>query len=147
MPGHAPQRDCRDRTRKDTGRLELRDIRVRNPLLFVVGIVDDGTVLRTNIGTSPVHFRGIMRDGKIDLQQLSVANFCGIEFDANHFRVPRTAGANLLVGWILRRAAGVAGYYGIHPAELIEDGFRAPKTATAEHCDFSFILTHFTPNS
>src|ERR1700730_12054924 len=63
-----------DRARKYLGGVELIDIGLTNAPLFVGRKEDDRAILRTLIRPLPVELRGVVSDGKEDLQQLTIGD-------------------------------------------------------------------------
>ena len=63
-----------DRTLENFGLLQLRDIRIRNALLFVVSIKDGGTILGAVVRSLPVQLSGIVRHGKEHLKELPICD-------------------------------------------------------------------------
>ena len=59
-----------DRPRKGVRLVELGDIGVGNPFLFIVGIKDRRAILRTGVRSLPIELGRVVRDRKINLQIL-----------------------------------------------------------------------------
>ena len=88
-----------DRRAERVGRIELRDIGLRHPRLFVVHGEDRRAVLRALVRALPVELGRIMRDREIDLQDAAVGDLARIEGDLDRFRV-----AGLAARWSSRNA-------------------------------------------
>ncbi len=62
-----------NRTSEDAGLLELHDISLGNPLLFVAVVENNRTILSAGVGPLPVQLRGIVRHGEKHPQQLAIS--------------------------------------------------------------------------
>ena len=70
-----------------------------------------------------------------DLEQLIVADLCGIVFNFDSFGMPRSVAANVFVAGIRKFAAGVADARRGHARNLPEARFHSPETPCCK-CSF-----------
>ena len=65
--------DLRDnRALKDFSLIQLLDVGFGYPLLLIAGVKDSRAILRARIRALPIQFRGVMRDGEKDFEELAV---------------------------------------------------------------------------
>ena len=98
-----------DRARKDVRLVELGDIGLGDPLLLVVGIEDGRAILSAPVRSLIVQLGRIVRNRKINLQNLAVGNLLRIEGHRDRLGVAGPAGADHLVMRRFFLAAGIAG--------------------------------------
>ena len=112
----------------------------RSGLLLLLDAVkeDRRAVLRSDVGTLAVERRRIVTIPK-QVEQAIVVDDGRVELNPHGLGVAGRTGANLLVGWVLDSAAGVADRRCADPFELTKGGFDTPKTAGGErgllHCE------------
>ncbi len=99
------------------------------------GREDGGAVLRADVVALAVKLRRIV-GGEADIQQIAVAHFFRIESDANRFCMTGCAAADLLIGRIRTRAAGIAAFNRLHADHIFKNRFGTPETAACDHCVF-----------
>ena len=117
--------------RKDMRLAQLRNIRRRHSPLLGILRKDRRAIARADIVALAIERCRVM-DAKENFQQLLKTDGRRIVFQLADFGVIRRSAANLLVrrvGWI---ATGVAGNNRLDSSQLLEDGFQAPETSTAE---------------
>ena len=119
---------------------EFRDIGLGGPLLDIAGGENLGAVLRALVRPLPVQLCRVMRHREIDLQQAAVGDLLWIEGDFDRFRVPRAAGADLLVAWSRWRAARISRNRVRHAHGMLEDGLNAPEAAAGKNRFLCFVL-------
>src|SRR6266849_2424426 len=113
--------------------IELRDIRLSNPLLFFVGVKNHGAILRSGIRALSVPLRRIVRDGKEHPQELAVGDLRGIVRDAHGLGMTGHSHADALIRRRLDVAAGVAGGHGRHSLHVLEYRLYAPEASSREN--------------
>src|SRR5947209_15129215 len=106
-------------------------------------IEDHRPVLRPNIIALPVQCRRIV-DGEEDFENVAIRNYIRMEGKLNHFHVPRTSGAHILVGRIGRASSHVARYNHLHALSLAVNRLETPETTATERCD---LVHNFCPDS
>src|ERR1700740_808988 len=122
-----------DRAGKYLRLIELRDVGLRDPLLFIIRIKDRRSVLSTFIGALTVQLRGIVRNREEYAQQFAVSDLRGIVDDLHGFGVAGVAGAHKLIFGGLSLSAGVAGCRGNHSPDVLKHGLHAPEASTGKH--------------
>src|SRR5262250_1277416 len=118
-----------DGSRKDLRLLQLRNVRLGNPLLLIVSIENDGSVLSAFIRPLTIQLCRIMGHGEEDLQQLSVGDSRRIVLKLYRFRVPGFSSADEFVLGSLGRAPGIPRSGTNHSLYVLEDSLDSPKTA------------------
>src|SRR5215212_4795132 len=103
------------------GVVQLLDVSPGDARLIGVGRKDRRSVLRPFIRPLPIELGRVVRDGKEDLEQPSVADDAWIEDDAHRFGVRRPAAADTLVLRGALVAAGVAGDRAGDPLDVLVD--------------------------
>ena len=68
-----------DFMREDLGLVQLGDISLRDLLLLIAAIKDDGAILRPRVRALSIQLRRIMRDGEKHLEQLTVGELRRVE--------------------------------------------------------------------
>ena len=71
-----------------------------------------------------------------DVEQVVVAELRIVEGDADRFGMAGIAAADLLVGWVRDRSAGIAALDLLDPDDIEEHGLGAPEAPAREDCDF-----------
>jgi len=113
--------------------IELRDVGLRDSLLFIIRIKDRRSVLRTFIGALTVQLRGIVRNREEYAQQFSVGDLRRIVDDLNRLGMAGVAGAHKLIFGSLSLSAGVAGGRGNHSPDVLEYSLHAPEASSGKH--------------
>src|SRR5437660_5023400 len=121
-----------DRAGKYLRLIELRDVGLRDALLFIVRIKDRRSVLSAFIGALTVQLGRIVRNREEHAQQFSVGDLRGIVDDLNRFGVAGVAGAHQLIFGSLSLSAGVAGGRGDYSPDVLEYGLHAPETSSGK---------------
>ena len=70
---------------KNFSLVQLLNIGLRDPLLFIVRVEDYRPILCAGVGPLPIQFSGIMRDRKEHLEQLTIGDLGRIVSDADRF--------------------------------------------------------------
>lgn len=96
-----------DGTIEDAGFFERGDGFARFGFLFGIVIENRGAVLRADVGSLAIERGGIVVLKKRG-DEFAIGNLSGVEFDFDGFGVAGRAGADVFVGGIFFRAAGVA---------------------------------------
>jgi hypothetical protein len=109
--------------------------------LGVILVKNYRTILCSRVGSLPIQSRRVMRIPKI-VQQFFVGNFLRVIFDLRDFRVAGGAGADVMIGGVLRLAARETAGDVFHARDLLELRFHAPKTAAAKRGGFRVIRVH-----
>jgi len=122
-----------DRAGKYLRLIELRDVGLRDSLLFIIRIKDRRSILSTFIGALTVQLRGIVRNREEYAQQFAIADLRGIVDDLHRLGVPGVAGAHQLIFGSLSLSAGVAGGRGNHSLNVLEYGLHAPEASSGKH--------------
>ncbi len=88
--------------------------------------------MRADIRTLAIQRRRIVIRQE-NIEQLLVTDLRGIELHFDHFGVPGLVAANIFVGRVILRAAGVADRDIIHALHIAKRGLHAPETTRAKH--------------
>jgi hypothetical protein len=120
-----------DLARPETGRLDVCNRVLCDPLLFVAHIEDRRAIARAQIIALAVE-RGRIVDLEEELQHGPEAGLGGIEGDLDRFGMTFM----IAVGGILHRAAGVADTGGDHARLLADQILHAPEAASGQNCAF-----------
>src|ERR1019366_1083595 len=92
-----------------------------------------------HIGALAIEAGGIVR-GEKHRQQIAIWNPRRIVLNSNHFGVAGLAGADLPIGRIFERTAGIARQHRDNPVESFEDRLGAPEASPTEHGYLCTIL-------
>src|SRR5215212_5619534 len=118
----------------DPLRLQVGDHLFRNALLLFVVVEDHGPVLRPHVRPLTVEGRRVV-DGEVNLQDVPVRDFVGVERDLYDLGVSRRLGANLPVGRVGNVTPRVPGLDLLHAPQLLVDRLQAPEAAASERRD------------
>lgn len=119
------------RPRPDASALQLHLITLRQLLLLLIVIKDDGSVLCPDIVSLPVPRSGIVSLPK-DFQKLIISNLFGIVGDLTNLCMPGCTTTDLLVGGMLHMAARVSGDNLLNSCQPMKDSLDAPETTGPE---------------
>ena len=102
-------------------------------LLLLILREDRGTVLRADIIALAIELCRVVRREE-DVEQLVVADLIGIEGDADGFRMPGVAAADLLVRRPCGVAASLAAFDGLHSDDVNEHRLGTPEASACQDC-------------
>src|SRR5271170_2633282 len=109
--------------------IELRDVRLRDPLLVRISIKNLRTILRAFIRTLLIHFRRVMRHREEYAQNLAVRDDCRIKTDLDRFGVTGPAGTDRFVIGSRLLATGIAGQYLPDALHVLKYSLSPPETS------------------
>ena len=125
-----------DRLLEHVGGVELRDVVLRG-LRLRFGLRENlRAILRAAVRPLAVELRRVVRHREIDLQELAVGNFLGVEGHLDAFGMAGAAAADGLVVGGLLFAAGIAGHGVGHALDVLEHRLHAPEAAAGKHRGF-----------
>src|SRR5262245_34494746 len=122
-----------DRIAENARFVQLLDVSLGDSLLFVVGVKDCGSILAPNVIALPVELSGIVRDGKVNFQQLSECRLTRIVAYFNRFSMVRSAAAYGPVICAPGAVSGVAIANRDYSMQFLKHGFNAPEAAARQH--------------
>ena len=125
-----------DGAAKYTRFAELVDVREGTLFLCIARIENDGTVLRSNVGSLAVYLGGIGRDGEENAQELGESDLGGIESDLHRLGMPRFTAAHDSILCRLRFASRITRDHILHAFDVLEDAIHAPETSSRQHGNF-----------
>ena len=88
--------------------------------------------MRADVGSLPIEFRGIVRHGKIDLQDASISNAVGVERYPDRLCMAGASHAHSFVLRALLLASGVTGNRVDDARDMLEHALNAPEAPARE---------------
>src|SRR6266851_3534126 len=116
-----------------SGRVQLLDIRLADPLLVLRRKKNCRAILRAMVGPLLVQLCGIMCDGKEHLQDLPERNLRRIKNYFDSLRVPRPSRAHFFIRRRIRRSSRIAGSGAKDALQSLKHGLNSPEASTSDH--------------
>src|SRR5262249_38604558 len=112
--------------------VQLIDVGLCDVLLLGTRVEDCGSILRALVRTLTVQLGRVRRDGKKDLQQLSVTDLRRVVDHLNGFGVACLSSADDIVLCSCSGSTGVPGRGLLHAFNMLEYSLDSPKTSAGE---------------